>query len=157
MQPVALSLSLSLPDAAATSRLGAALARASRPGDVYLLRGPLGAGKTTLVDAFARELGAGAATSPTFVIAHSYPHGRMPIWHVDLYRLEGPHDVDDLDLAQYFSPDAVTLVEWPERRAEAWPADRVEIDLQVSGESRTAQLTGFGKAAERLRTLDPHR
>jgi tRNA threonylcarbamoyladenosine biosynthesis protein TsaE len=109
---------------------------------VILLRGPLGAGKTTLVDGFTVALGAGHATSPTFVIAHSYPGGRMPVWHVDLYRLEDERDVADLDLAQYMSDEAVTLVEWPERAVNAWPEAAFTVELSVDGSGRHAWVTG---------------
>jgi tRNA threonylcarbamoyladenosine biosynthesis protein TsaE len=109
-----------------------------------LLRGPLGAGKTTLVDGFARACGAGRATSPTFVIAHSYPGGRVPIWHVDLYRIEDENDVADLDLAQYIAGDAITLVEWPDRAVDAWPHDALGVELSVEGNGRRAWIAGSG-------------
>jgi tRNA threonylcarbamoyladenosine biosynthesis protein TsaE len=140
----ATTVSISLPDEAATRALGAALAAAATPGTVILLRGPLGAGKTTLVDGFTRALGAGPATSPTFVIAHSYAAGRIPIWHVDLYRIEDEREVADLDLAQYAASDAITLCEWPERAGEAWPVDAVSIELSVEGARRRARVSGAG-------------
>ncbi|HEV2037258.1 MAG TPA: tRNA (adenosine(37)-N6)-threonylcarbamoyltransferase complex ATPase subunit type 1 TsaE, partial [Candidatus Eremiobacteraceae bacterium] len=144
MSADATTVSISLPDEAATRGLGAALAAACTPGAVILLRGPLGAGKTTLVDGFARDLGAGNATSPTFVIAHSYVGGRMPVWHVDLYRIEGEDDVADLDLGQYLADDAVTLVEWPERAGDVWPHDALTVELAVQGTGRRAWIASFG-------------
>jgi tRNA threonylcarbamoyladenosine biosynthesis protein TsaE len=140
----ATSVSISLRDEAATRGLGAALAAASGAGAVILLRGPLGAGKTTLVDGFADALGAGRATSPTFVIAHSYGGGQMPLWHVDLYRIEDDKDVVDLDLAQYLSDDAITLVEWPERAGDVWPADSLVIELSVERTGRRARVSAGG-------------
>ncbi|MDQ6781699.1 MAG: tRNA (adenosine(37)-N6)-threonylcarbamoyltransferase complex ATPase subunit type 1 TsaE [Candidatus Eremiobacteraeota bacterium] len=142
-------LSLSLPDIAATSRLAQALASHCAPGDVILLRGPLGAGKTTFADAFAQALGAGPATSPTFVIAHWYPRGRIPVWHLDLYRLSDPQSVEELDLDQYLHPDAITLVEWPERAGDAWPAHSLEIEFMLHEGARSATLRG----SERARSL----
>jgi tRNA threonylcarbamoyladenosine biosynthesis protein TsaE len=133
--------SLSVATAEATRNLGAQLAKRCRAGTVILLSGPLGSGKTTFVDGFARGLGAGPATSPTFVIAHSYPSGRIPIWHLDLYRLEDPAQVEELDLEQYVSTDAVTLVEWPERVADVWPASRVSIDLRITTQGRILSLS----------------
>ncbi len=148
----ATTVSVSLPDETSTRALGAALAAAVSPGTVILLRGPLGAGKTTLVDGFARALGAGPATSPTFVIAHSYAGGRIPIWHVDLYRMEGENEVADLDLAQYAASDAITLCEWPERAGATWPEDAVSIELSVEGVGRRAQITGTGERFTELAT-----
>ena len=121
---------------------------------MLLLRGALGAGKTTFVDAFAQAMGAGSATSPTFVIAHSYPQGRIPLWHLDLYRLEDASAVDELDLDQYLNPSSITLVEWPERAPHAWPHSRIEIALSLAGEGRTASVSGRGDAetvVERVR------
>lgn len=143
MSASATTVSLSLPNENATRGLGAALAGVSTPGTVILLRGPLGAGKTTLVDGFTVALGAGHATSPTFVIAHSYTGGSMPVWHVDLYRIEDERDVTDLDLAQYMSDEAVTLVEWPERAVDAWPPTALAVELSVDGSGRRAWVTGL--------------
>jgi tRNA threonylcarbamoyl adenosine modification protein YjeE len=137
-------LTLSLPDAHATRALGARLAAASPAGTLILLRGPLGAGKTTLVEGAVRELGAGHAASPTFVIAHEYRGGKMPVSHLDLYRLEDPRDVEALDLAAYLRSDGITLVEWPERAAEQWPADRIEVELIIAARGREARISIIG-------------
>ena len=153
MQSCLAYFDISLPDAAATRRLGTQLADACPPGMVMLLRGPLGAGKTTLVEGFVDAMGAGRASSPTFVLAHSHPAGRMPVWHLDLYRIEDARDIEDLDLSQYIPDDGVALVEWPERAAEAWPADRVEIDLHIAGSARTAQVRGFGTGVSVVEAL----
>jgi tRNA threonylcarbamoyladenosine biosynthesis protein TsaE len=146
-------LDFSLDNAAATRALGARLSAVCPPDSVILLRGPLGAGKTTLVEGFLTALGAGHAASPTFVIAHSHRAGAMPVWHLDLYRLEDPREVEDLDLAQYLPPGGITLVEWPERAENVWPADRVEIDLSIAGVARNAHVRGFGKGDDVVRAL----
>jgi tRNA threonylcarbamoyl adenosine modification protein YjeE len=135
----------SLDDDKATKELGAQLAAQSFAGLTVLLRGPLGAGKTTLADGFLSALGAGHATSPTFVLAHRHTAGRMPVWHLDLYRLERPGLVEELDLDQYLQAQSITLVEWPERADVAWPADRVEVSLSIAGRMRGAAVEGFGR------------
>lgn len=93
---------------------GRRLARAARPGDLVLLEGPLGAGKTTFVRAVAEELGVtDPVRSPSFTIANIYA-GRLVVQHLDLYRLDEVREEDALALEEYARADAVTLVEWPE-------------------------------------------
>jgi tRNA threonylcarbamoyladenosine biosynthesis protein TsaE len=100
-------------DPAATERAGAELAAGLRPGDVVLVSGELGSGKTTFVRGALRALGVeGPVTSPTFVVGHLYAPG---VAHLDLYRLAGLDDEDPGLLDPYFGPDLVTFVEWPER------------------------------------------
>jgi tRNA threonylcarbamoyladenosine biosynthesis protein TsaE len=95
--------------------VGAALAATLAPGDVVLLEGEMGAGKTTFVRGAARALGFdGPVTSPTFTIGRRYEGGRLPISHLDLHRLSGLADEDPALLDDYLTPDAVAFVEWPE-------------------------------------------
>ncbi|QNM83117.1 tRNA (adenosine(37)-N6)-threonylcarbamoyltransferase complex ATPase subunit type 1 TsaE [Sphingomonas sabuli] len=110
-----------LADEAATRALGERLAGLVRPGDVIALSGPLGAGKTALARAVIRALGhQGEVPSPSFAIVQPYEDLDPPVWHVDLYRITGPGDLDELGLDAL--SDAVLLVEWPERAGEsAWP------------------------------------
>jgi len=141
---------VSLPDAAATRELGATVAKACAPGTIVLLRGPLGAGKTTFADGFAQALGAGKATSPTFVIAHAHESGRIPLWHLDLYRMEDERQVAELDLAQYVSDGAITLCEWPERAQATWPADVLAVDFSIEGAGRRAELSSGGARSQAI-------
>ncbi len=118
-----------LADEAATLAAGARLATAARAGDVITLSGALGAGKTTLARGFIAALGhQGAVPSPSFTIVQPYEDLDPPVWHVDLYRLEDPSEIEELGLDG--AADGVLLIEWPERVGEgAWPnALRLSLD-----------------------------
>jgi tRNA threonylcarbamoyladenosine biosynthesis protein TsaE len=130
-------------------RLGRDLAALLRAGDLVLLTGPLGAGKTTLVQGIGEGLAVrGPVTSPTFVIARVHPPatGSGPsLVHADAYRLGSAAEVDDLDLDADMAA-AITVVEWGEGLAEGLAEDRLEISIQpdADGEGRTVRLTGHG-------------
>jgi len=121
-----------------TEALGAALAAALRPGDVIALFGTLGAGKTTLTRGLLRGLGfEGDVASPTFpiVIAYDPPDTRLPLAHVDLYRIEEPSELEELALDDALY-DGALVIEWPERMGTAlWP-DALRLHLAVHGEAR---------------------
>lgn len=109
--------------------LAAALARLLQPGDVVLLRGPLGAGKTTFAQAVGAALGVRERmTSPTFVIAHVHTSGRLPLVHVDAYRIADALELDDLDLDASLDESA-TLIEWGEGKAEQLSDDYLVVDI----------------------------
>lgn len=128
---------------------GARLAALLRPGDLLVLSGPLGAGKTTLVQGIAEGLKVrGPITSPTFVIARVHPSLRQgpPLVHADAYRLGGDLEVDDLDLDASLE-ESVTVVEWGEGLVEGLADDRLEIhiDRESAGdEARVVTLRGVG-------------
>jgi tRNA threonylcarbamoyladenosine biosynthesis protein TsaE len=112
-----------LADADATDRLGQALGALLERGDVVTLSGPLGSGKTSLARGALAALGlAGDAPSPSFpiVIAYDPPEVRLPMWHVDLYRIDDPADLEELGLNDARAAAAL-LIEWPERGSSTWP------------------------------------
>jgi tRNA threonylcarbamoyladenosine biosynthesis protein TsaE len=114
----------------ATERAGAELASGLKPGDVVLVSGELGAGKTTFVRGALRALGVtGPITSPTFVVGHLYDG---PYAHLDLYRLAGMDAEDPGLLDDYFAPDAIVFVEWPEHATGAFPPERVARRVKLS-------------------------
>lgn len=120
-----------------TQRLGASLAAVLRPGDVVLLRGELGSGKTTLVRAVVAGLGLNPSlvSSPTFVIANEYEGADAPtVVHVDAYRLQGAEDLDSIGWERIVGGGAIVLIEWPERIEGALPAERAEIRITQQGE-----------------------
>src|SRR5437763_16410515 len=129
--------------------LGRRLAALLRAGDLVILAGPLGAGKTTLVQGIGAGLGVrGPVTSPTFVIARVHPSvaGSGPaLVHADAYRLGGIGEVDDLDL-DTDAAGAVTVVEWGTGLAEVLAADRLEITIEPDrdGDARTVRINGHG-------------
>ena len=122
---------IALPDAEATEGFGRALAPDLRPGDSVALFGRLGAGKTSLCRGLLRGLGfTGDVASPTFPIVQVYepPGLRLPVWHVDLYRIESPDELEELGLDEALE-DAALLIEWPERLASLWP-DTLQLILE---------------------------
>ena len=128
----------------ATARLGAAVASALAVGDAVLLYGPLGAGKSTLARGLVRALTTAdeEVPSPTFTLVQTY-EGRLPVAHFDLYRLEGPEEVEELGLWEALDEGAI-VVEWPQRLGARLPRDRLDIDLIHQGERRVARLTPHG-------------
>ena len=118
-----------------TERLAARLAANLAAGDVVLVQGELGSGKTTFVRGAARALGVeGPVTSPTYTIGHRY-RGRVDVSHLDLYRFEGMSHAEWGDLEDYFE-DAVVFVEWPQAGARSLPAEKARVSLQHVGETR---------------------
>ena len=128
-------------DAAATRALGARLAAVAEPGDLLCLIGELGAGKTQFAKGFGAGLGvADVVNSPTFVLMTEY-EGRLPLFHVDLYRLADAVDALAGGLLDERQRDGVTLVEWAERLGAAMPAARLDVRIDGTGEAaRTIQL-----------------
>lgn len=147
-----------LPSLAATQALGRKLGQLARPGDVITLAGDLGAGKTTLTQAIGEGLGVPDhlyITSPTFSLLHEYP-GRLPLYHMDLYRLAGEGDLENLGFEEYIYGEGLTVIEWPDRLGSLLPDDRLEVCLEfVALEARTVVFTAFGTAwKERMADFD---
>ncbi len=142
---IELALQLRLDDTAATEILGCALARALpstavSPAVCYL-RGELGAGKTTCVRSLLRALGVtGIVRSPTYTLIETYAAGSVECVHVDLYRLQGPLDLDDLGLREFWTAGHLLLVEWPERAGDALAPPDLDLDLVYHDVGRGACL-----------------
>lgn len=145
-----------LPTAADTHGFGLRLADLLLPGDLLVLTGPLGAGKTALTQGIGAGLGVrGPVVSPTFVIARVHQGGRLPLVHVDAYRIHSLDEIDDMDLDVSMA-DSVTVVEWGEGLVEQLSEARLEIRLTrlADGETRRVELVGVGGAwAQRLTAL----
>jgi len=136
-----------------TLTLGEAVGRNARAGDLIALVGELGSGKTLFVGGLARGLGvepAAHVTSPTFTIMHRYT-GRLPLYHIDLYRLDGPADLYDVGLEEYLEGDGVVAVEWADHGWGVLPKERLVVRLHQTGAmTRAIKLRPDG---ERYRIL----
>ncbi len=139
------TLIVTLTDLPATIRLAGRVAALARRGDVILLEGPLGAGKTEFARAFLRAATADQALevpSPTFTLVQAYDTHLGPVHHFDLWRLDGPAALHELDWDE--AVDDIVLVEWPDRLESLRPADALSIVLQPGpGAARTAVLSGW--------------
>ena len=132
-----------LADEAATEAAGAMLAGVLQVGDVIALSGPLGAGKTCFTRGLIGALGfEGDVPSPTFgiVIPYAPPALRVPLWHVDLYRIDEPADLDELGLDEA-RHDAALIIEWPQRMGPTLWHDSLRVELSVNGNGRRLTAT----------------
>jgi tRNA threonylcarbamoyladenosine biosynthesis protein TsaE len=138
-----------LPTVADTQAFGRELAALLRAGDLVVLAGPLGAGKTALTQGIGAGLGVcGPVTSPTFVLARVHRGGRLPLVHVDAYRLGSMADVDDLDL-DATAAEAVTVVEWGHGLVEQLADEHLVVELDRRDDDvRTARLVPVGAGWE---------
>ncbi|MDN5276822.1 MAG: tRNA threonylcarbamoyladenosine biosynthesis protein TsaE [Clostridiales bacterium] len=124
-----------------TVELGIKMGKLLEAGDIVLLYGDLGAGKTVLTRGLVQGLGAkDVVTSPTYTLMHRY-EGRVPIFHFDLYRLGGPDEVLDLGYEEFFYGDGVSIVEWPERLEYLCPEEHVRVRIEVAGDGKKRRIT----------------
>ena len=128
-----------------TQRLGIGLGRLAQPGDLFMLVGELGAGKTCLTQGIAWGLDiAGYATSPTFVVINQYM-GRLPLYHIDLYRLDSIEEVVDLGLDDYLYGNGVCVVEWADKAMNVLPPEHLLVEINyVSDTVRNLALNPSG-------------
>jgi tRNA threonylcarbamoyladenosine biosynthesis protein TsaE len=114
------------------------------PASVVALIGGLGAGKTTLTKGIARGLQIEEpVTSPTFTLISTYGEGRLPLHHVDLYRLDNTAEIEDLGLEELMSADGVTIVEWAEKAQDILPEHTITVRFEIDGDSRVIRVEGF--------------
>jgi tRNA threonylcarbamoyladenosine biosynthesis protein TsaE len=134
---------------AETETLGERIGRAARAGDVIALWGELGAGKTTLVRGIARglDLSPRDVTSPTFVIVHEHEGGRLPLFHIDLYRVS-PAETGSIGWEETLASGGVTAIEWPDRVELSLPEDRIDVRIDHrGGDERRIRIEPRGVAA----------
>jgi tRNA threonylcarbamoyladenosine biosynthesis protein TsaE len=141
--------------AADTVELGRRLGRALAPGDVVTLSGPFGAGKTTLVQGIGQGLGVTeTVSSPSFALVNEYlpssSGARLPFFHLDLYRVRDPLEIDDLDLGGYFALGGAMAIEWPELALALLPEDRLDLTLRLDGDARVLEIARRGPRGARL-------
>jgi len=152
-------LTLDLADETDTATFARQVAAQLVPGDVVALSGGLGSGKTTFARALVRAVVGDPALevpSPTFTLVQAYPGGRLPVHHMDLYRLTDPRELEEVGLADALIDGAV-VVEWPERAGRLLPRDRLDIAFAIVANGRRVTVSGSAAWRQRLADARPER
>lgn len=145
---------LILQSEAATLALAARLAGLLHGGMVVFLQGDLGAGKTTFCRGLIQALGhPGAVKSPTYTLVEPYQLAELQVYHFDLYRLHDPEELEFMGIRDYFNPNSLCLIEWPERGAGYLPQADLQLQLTQQGELRTLQLVAGSQAGSKIITI----
>ncbi|BCA86335.1 tRNA (adenosine(37)-N6)-threonylcarbamoyltransferase complex ATPase subunit type 1 TsaE [Enterococcus saigonensis] len=133
---------IALPNLLTTEKLGKVIGESATGGDVIILTGELGAGKTTITKGIAQGLGISRMVkSPTYTIIREYEDGRLPLYHMDVYRIG--QDADELGLEEYFEGNGLSIVEWGKLLGEALPVDYLELRLSKITENEFARQADF--------------
>ncbi len=139
-----------------TRNFGISLGRTARPGDIICLSGDLGAGKTTLTQAIGEGLAVrkeNYITSPTFAIMQDYD-GRIPLYHMDFYRLSDSSEVEDLGFEEYFFGNGLTVIEWPDIALDLLPETRLYLEITIVDEKSRRMKCDFGTSDWQKRLQD---
>ena len=133
-----------------TQLIGEAIGKLLEPGDVVSLEGPLGAGKTCMAQGVAKGLGVDDyITSPSFVFVHEH-FGRLPLYHVDAYRINTADEVLEIGCEEYFYGDGVTIVEWGDKIEQVLPKEHLKIRIKQIDDERQIELLGSGEKFKKL-------